>query len=112
MKLKVCEFCKEELKTNYDIYYCPICKQGYTNNIIGLRKLYERINKKRMEILFASSAKEIDSAFWMKFLSVSSVIEKLLSCSDNATIFSSQSTREDICTFLLMCKEIDEKYPI
>ena len=109
MKNHQCE-CGTILSEHYGIYFCPECKtcQNCSSELIGA--LYRRIDKKRSTIL-SSQHDLLGKSFWGKFQPISSIAEQIAK-EDKSTInIATKQMQEDICKFLLMCKEIDERYP-
>ena len=109
MKNHQCE-CGTILSEHYGIYFCPECKtcQNCSSELIGA--LYHRINKKRSAIL-SSQNDSLGKSFWQKFQPIASVAGRIASENNSTINIASKQMQEDICEFLLMCKEIDEQYP-
>ena len=102
--------CGASLEELYGIYFCPKCNacQSCSSELIGA--LYHRIHKKRSTIL-SSQHDLLGKSFWEKFQPISSIAERIAK-EDKSTInIATKQMQEDICKFLLMCKEIDERYP-
>lgn len=108
MKKLLCS-CEEPLQNYGGIYFCSTCKICKNCNSYDIYKLYEKAHQKREQVLSDQNNLK-DTDFWIKFQSVSSIAEIISSQKSAVINIHTPQMQKDICEFVLMCKEIEEKY--